>query len=75
MKILDILVDELPEGCAGKYIDHCYPEPCPFFMVGEGLWCCVTGKSIEENNDPYNQRPNWCPLRQVWVASYKKVGL
>lgn len=60
--------DKLPESCAGS-CDHktitgagVHPNPCHFFMVDEGLWCFVTGKSIEKNNNPYETRPDFCPL-------------
>ena len=64
MKILKVIVDEVPEGCAGKATQpNHHPEPCEFMMVGDGLWCFITNKSVEVDNDPFNgERPDWCPL-------------
>ena len=76
MKIYKVLVDELPIACGSRTGKH-DPKPCDFFMVANPLWCFVTDKSIEENNNPYESRPSWCPLQAVsmWEASYSESGI
>ena len=60
-----ILVDKMLTCCNGLPAEdnpsH-YPNPCHFMAFGEDQWCIVTGKSVEENNDPSKTCPNFCPL-------------
>jgi hypothetical protein len=66
MKVIKVIVDEIPTRCMGnKNERNYYPEPCEFLAAGDCLWCVLTGKSIEENNDPYKTRPDWCPLAEL----------
>ena len=66
MKIFSVLVDELPESCSNcDYIDG--------LIFGTKNYCNLARQVNEV--DIFSEKPDWCPLRQVWVASYKESGI
>jgi hypothetical protein len=52
MKVLKVIVDELPDSCQEcKFLDD---------MTGVGHWCMVDGDYREPPDTAV--RPDWCPL-------------
>jgi hypothetical protein len=57
MKIIKVIVDELPESC----------NICPFSMPGYDNYFCLVRSALDENNyitmeNMVHTRPDWCPL-------------
>jgi len=67
MKILKVVVDELPDGCSGCP----YSRPLDEFVTENDKYqyFCLS-KNMEKPGDTqlltmqnmFNQRPSWCPL-------------
>jgi hypothetical protein len=66
MKVVKVIVDELPETCRDchfmEYVSFSANFDNP---VSDVFWCEAKGESIceavEFHKDPVN-KPNWCPL-------------
>ena len=61
MKVIKIVVDEIPCCCGGKPAKDnpkFHPNPCDGLAFGADTWCIYTGETIPDTNI----RPDWCPL-------------
>ena len=55
MKIINVVVEKLPNGCGDcRYIHYSF----------DGVWCDTNGRWIEgtDAEDLTIDRPSWCPL-------------
>ena len=54
MKVLKVIVDELPDGC----------NQCPLLVMGAKIMCITNRKTIAHSIDSpeISMRPDWCPL-------------
>ena len=75
MKVIKIVVDELPESC--EYCDYIrYHVPTGFFEVYEKA-CSAFGHIVRINDTKTKtlEYTNSCPLQPVWIADYRESGI
>ena len=58
MKVIKIVVDELPELCT-----KCWFSGHADYEFEDRWWCEGIIKKNNDIENPYKSRPDWCPLK------------